>query len=138
MVSVESSLKRAEAIDLSPVMSEVKRIHGYDDVMLVLAEKHYRRFLALNILYPRKTIVPNRLVDAVWHEHLLNSRKYMSDCQALFGEYLHHKPRVKLPEEFEETKQLYEAHFGPEHENEASIQSGSCAELALCGAPPRH
>ena len=37
-------------------------------------------------------IVANKLVDLVWHEHILDTRVYMIDCTALFGRYLHHYP----------------------------------------------
>ena len=37
-------------------------------------------------------MVPNGDIDEIWHMHILDTRAYMADCNALFGEYLHHYP----------------------------------------------
>ena len=59
----------------------------------------------------------------MWHYHILDTSKYMSDCQNIFGNYLHHFPylgmrgekdRGALIECFEETKKVYQQHFGSE------------------------
>ena len=39
---------------------------------------------------------PGRLADKAWHAHILQTRKYVADCQALLGEYLHHTPTLEL------------------------------------------
>lgn len=61
----------------------------------------YRRYLALRLLHPDREIVPtggrSREVDKIWHMHILDTRRYHTDCQAIFGEYLHHAPGV-LPD----------------------------------------
>jgi hypothetical protein len=31
-------------------------------------------------------------VDTFWHYHILDTRKYAADCQAVFGQFLHHFP----------------------------------------------
>lgn len=36
--------------------------------------------------------VPNKQIDEMWHEHILDTRKYSDDCQTVFGYYLHHTP----------------------------------------------
>jgi hypothetical protein len=28
----------------------------------------------------------------VWHAHILDTKKYMVDCQAIFGRFIHHVP----------------------------------------------
>jgi hypothetical protein len=33
-------------------------------------------------------------VDALWHEHLLHSTSYVRFCQARYGRYIHHEPRL--------------------------------------------
>ena len=86
-----------------------------------LAEREYRRFLTLKKLYPQKALVPNKLLDKFWHAHILDTISYHQDCQSLFGKYLHHFPYFgiygdddmrDLKDSFEETKALYEKHFG--------------------------
>lgn len=62
------------------------------------AQRDYRRYLALRLLYPERTIMPtgwsSRMVDALWHEHILDTRRYAADCQAVYGAYLHHVPGI--------------------------------------------
>lgn len=35
---------------------------------------------------------PTHVVDIFWHTHILFTRKYFKDCEAIFGQYLHHEP----------------------------------------------
>jgi hypothetical protein len=35
---------------------------------------------------------PTHVVDIFWHTHILFTRKYFKDCEAVFGQYLHHEP----------------------------------------------
>ncbi len=37
---------------------------------------------------------PDPVTDIVWHTHILFTEKYHRDCAALFGEYIHHRPRI--------------------------------------------
>lgn len=36
--------------------------------------------------------VPTKEIDIVWHHHILDTQKYMEDCERLFGRYVHHFP----------------------------------------------
>jgi hypothetical protein len=102
-------------------------------------EKWYRRFLFLVHLYPEKTIVPTKDIDIFWHTHILDTKKYMTDCELLFGGYFHHFPyfgmrgekdRMDLKEAFNETEELYLNLFG-----ESSLSSGIADCGALCNEP---
>jgi hypothetical protein len=84
------------------------------------AEAEYKRFLALKRAYPDKEIVPHKAIDIFWHQHILDTEKYASDCRLLFGRFLHHYPYFgmngqkdarNLTDAFEETKALYSFHF---------------------------
>ena len=81
-----------DALDLTAVMAKVVAEHDMDATMAATAETLYRQFLTLKAENMATTIVPPRLADLVWHEHITHTRKYMADCQAVFGEYLHHTP----------------------------------------------
>lgn len=35
---------------------------------------------------------PNQDVDDFWHQHILNTKMYLKDCEYLFGFILHHDP----------------------------------------------
>ena len=52
----------------------------------------YQRYMAVTKALGGVQLVPNGGIDEVWHMHILDTRAYMQDCDALFGEYLHHYP----------------------------------------------
>ena len=54
----------------------------------------YLIFMWLRKLNPTQPITPSKLVDEVWHQHILFTREYAQFCQYRFGEFLHHKPTV--------------------------------------------
>ena len=85
------------------------------------AEIEYKRFLTLIFLYPKEHIVPTKTMDKFWHFHILDTRKYYSDCINIFGIFIHHYPYLgmfgkddeqKLNTSFERTKKLYKKTFG--------------------------
>ncbi|MAZ40340.1 MAG: hypothetical protein CMF49_09515 [Legionellales bacterium] len=79
----------------------------------------YKRFLWLLVKYPDVQLVPTRDIDEVWHNHILYTKNYTQDCQALCGRYIHHIPSdpdntfelTSLSSNFEETKRLYQQEF---------------------------
>lgn len=84
------------------------------------AINQYRQYLFLIRKY-NSNISPTLAIDAVWHNHILDTRKYVQDCQAVFGFYLHHFPyfgsrdeedRKHLEMAFENTKMLFKKEFG--------------------------
>jgi len=92
------------------------------------AELEYKRFLALKRTYPEKDIVPNKMVDMFWHQHILDTKKYAEDCKIIFGYFMHHFPYFGMRDErdmqnlidsFEETKKLYGFHFEQDYVGEA-------------------
>jgi hypothetical protein len=56
------------------------------------AVRRYKRFLLLIRRYPKETLAPAPDMDEAWHAHILFTREYMRDCEAVFGFYLHHSP----------------------------------------------
>lgn len=84
--------------------------------------EEYCRFLALKRAYPTFTeIVPSSPIDTFWHYHILDTKKYADDCQAIFGFFLHHYPYYgirggkdmsNLRNSWFNTESLYEKHFG--------------------------
>ena len=84
-------------------------------------ETYYKMFLYLTVKYPTKNIVPTKHVDEMWHAHILDTAKYASDCQNVFGYFLHHFPyfgmrgdedQTNLKESFDETVELHMTEFG--------------------------
>jgi hypothetical protein len=113
-----------EALDLTMIklkLQDKEEGQGWTPEMSDEAEIEYKRFLALKRAYPEKDIVPNGAIDKFWHQHILDTAKYAADCEELFGYFLHHYPyfgmngpedAANLSSAFEETKDLYQRHFG--------------------------
>ena len=89
------------------------------------AEIEYKRYLHLtrHFPYPQFSIVPNKIMDTMWHYHILDTKAYFNDCENTFGQYLHHFPYFGLRGEedaknlldcFEQTKIFYLQSFGVE------------------------
>ena len=106
------------------------------------SEKEYRRFLALKMLYPETALVPSKQIDDIWHAHILDTKAYREDCQALFGRFMDHYPYFgvngeddykMLQEAFSETIDLYEARFGPSP-NKSPLNASRC-ENHSCHSP---
>ena len=106
-----------------------------------LAEREYKRYLTLKKLYPSIELVPNKLLDEFWHAHILDTVAYHKDCDSVFGCYLHHFPYFgiygeddyqNLVSAFNETKKLYEQHFGPYPEK---LDDAARCEDHPCHAP---
>ncbi len=36
---------------------------------------------------------PGKIADRAWHVHILCTKQYEKDCMALFGRFLHHRPK---------------------------------------------
>jgi hypothetical protein len=94
---------------------------GWSQQLCNETEIEYKRFLALKRAYPDKDIVPNEAIDKFWHRHILDTHAYAKDCELIFEYFLHHFPYFgmsgkadakNLIDAFEETKRLYELHFG--------------------------
>jgi hypothetical protein len=109
---------------------------GLDDAALDLRETEYRKFLALRLAHPDAEIVPCKLVDEMWHRHILDTQAYAVDCEAIFGRFMHHFPYFGMrgPEDaqallnaYDETLAAYRAAFGePPAETWISSHSSRC------------
>jgi hypothetical protein len=65
---------------------------GWTQERADIAELGYKRYLAVIRALNGYRPVPNADIDRFWHEHILDTERYASDCQALFGKFLHHYP----------------------------------------------
>ena len=108
-----------------------------------VGELEYRRFLTLKVLYPNIGLVPSKVVDKIWHAHILDTRAYREDCNQVFGHFVDHYPYFgiygkedyqNLKNAFSETIELYETHFG-EYPNKAYSNAMRCGDDHACHAP---
>jgi hypothetical protein len=133
----------AVILDLSNVrakLSDPDEGKGPSDSQLDLAEQEYRRFLALNLAYPDADIVPCKLVDEIWHQHILDTHAYHHDCDAIFGSYLHHFPYFgmrgeddaqALNDAYADTLARYRQAFGePPAFTWTAVDASSCKRTA--------
>lgn len=79
-------------LDLEPIMARVAAETGLPAATLARAEMLYRQFLILKADNPGRIIPPPKLADLVWHEHIVFTKRYIADCEMVFGTYLHHSP----------------------------------------------
>jgi len=71
---------------------------GWSERQVEEAEVEYKRYLTLCLRYPypQHSIVPNKIMDTMWHYHIMDTKAYHKDCKRVFGHYFHHFPYFGL------------------------------------------
>jgi hypothetical protein len=135
---VEVVMHDIEALDLSMIKRKLQDAEeglGWTAEECAEIEVEYKRYLALKRAYPDREIVPNQPVDKFWHYHILDTMKYAEDCQQIFGYFLHHYPyfgmngaedEKALQDAFDETTELYAAHFAAVYGGDALERRARC------------
>ena len=136
-------------LDLDPIKFKLMDLddgEGWSREKAEAVDVEYRRFLTLNHIHAAQSpaIVPSPDVDTFWHYHILDTRKYARDCDAVYGKFLHHFPYFglrgeedvkKLRDAGEATRAMYQAAFGvtaPTSEA-ADCQSAGCGSVVCQG-----
>jgi|GEM_PF-1353136 len=83
-------------LDLEPVKFKLVKEKGWSLQDVDRVAKLYKGFLLLHAVDPGGVHVPTVEIDEMWHAHILDTYKYMEDCQRIFGHYLHHFPYLGL------------------------------------------
>jgi len=123
-----------QALDLESVKSRIMDAElgeGWTQEYADSIETAYRTYLTMLVKYPEdaEDIMLSKDVDEFWHTHILQTTKYAADCQAAFGNFLHHAPHVgavkaedheKRAAQADKTRRLYEREFGGTRESEAA------------------
>ena len=120
---LDQSLRAIEALDFTEIKHKLQRPepHGRDwtSECCENGEKWYKRFLVLIRKYPGQKIVPNAMIDEMWHSHITDTRVYGRDCEAIFGQFVHHNPYFGMngddkerDEAFRITNELFRTEFG--------------------------
>lgn len=93
-ISVEKAMDIVDKLDFSMINDKLMAEDHifWDEQTLSQVEELYKKFLVLHMLYPNVDLVPTVQIDSYWHQHILDTRKYMDDCNTIFGSYLHHDP----------------------------------------------
>jgi hypothetical protein len=122
-------------INIDNIAEKAKKENDWSQETWLQAKQEYMRFLTLRKKYPHETLAPSNLMDGVWHIHILNTQQYFTDCDTLFGRYLHHVPHLESEpseeneETFRTTQALYQREFG-----EPMVTSSA----ARCDGKPCH
>jgi hypothetical protein len=118
-VSVEQRIELIRgSLDLTKVIDKARENHRWNEAQTAEATEWYLKHLALSSMYPNKPIAAiSRAGDDVWHQHVLDTRKYAADCHHVFGRFLDHVPIYGAPSAAEkaayaETVAMYRAVFG--------------------------
>jgi hypothetical protein len=93
--NLEAFVAKLNTIDFGPIAHQL--IHHpkgpqWSKYRTQSAIQQYQKFLFLHYQHPDRDLSPNATVDQVWHCHILDPEKYISDCIYLFGYILHHYP----------------------------------------------
>ena len=78
--------------------SKVARKHGWTTRFAVRAINEYRKFLYLGVT-AEFIVTPSKVIDTVWHEHLLFTRAYREFCRDVLRRDFDHHPELMPVEE---------------------------------------
>ncbi|NUB25101.1 glycine-rich domain-containing protein-like [Azospirillum brasilense] len=88
-----SKVQAINAMNLDILVDDLVR-GGMPKSDAAVAVERYRSFLIAVAAYPTETIIPSKLVDKVWHAHMLRPRVYFEDCMVALGQIVDHTPGV--------------------------------------------
>ena len=63
-----------------------------DDQAQLVADGLRQWYRVCQLARTRPTSMPSRVVDDLWHEHIVCTRDYEQFCRQAFGRFLHHQP----------------------------------------------
>lgn len=101
-MNVSHACAAIAALDLSTVRTRLMHPRaglGWSAMRASAAESDYRDFLLRAKLFPEDSPSPMADVDSFWHFHILDTTKYVRDCEQSFGYFLHHQPEVEFDSE---------------------------------------
>ena len=133
--AISRIMDRVSTLDFTPHGYKLEREHGWTEEKINHAIKLYKEWLVLQVFYEELSFAPSELIDEFWHIHILDTRKYMNDCNFIKGEFIHHYPYFGITEQeneavlesgFELTKKLYLKHFGHADLGFNENQAASC------------
>ncbi len=121
-ISLQQAKAYIDNIDFSMIINKmVTRDDWLEDEVNAVC-KMYRNYLFLQKKYKDQyELPPSEEIDEFWHQHILDTKKYHADCEAIFGKYLHHYPyfgadertdSIYLNKSFGKIQELYEKEFG--------------------------
>jgi hypothetical protein len=101
---MQQHIDEIATVDLTFIVAKTQRKQSWSNERTKLAETQYRNYLAV-IRYldannqPLNVAPPSQDADEIWHNHILDSFKYLNDCNKVFGFFLHHLPSYNAERE---------------------------------------
>ncbi len=119
---IEDAKALVARLDLMEQNAKLINYDGWKSDKVMAIESLYKEWLVLHKVYgPDMAMAPSKELDEYWHYHILDTKKYMEDCNMVFGYYLHHYPyfgltqketQADLEQGFALTQKLFQKHFG--------------------------
>ena len=139
----QEALAAIDALNLECVrtrMTDGQLGKGWTDEHAKRVEALYRRFLQLVVKYPEEaeSLVISTDVDEFRHAHILHTRKYAEDCEAIFGFFLHHTPRRRTSTQADASERAAsteKARRTHERQSGGAAQGSSPVSFPYRGAP---
>lgn len=119
---IAKAIELINQLDFTDQNATLISYHGWEKEKVFATEAIYRKWLVLHKVYEQEIVIaPNKQLDDYWHFHILDTKKYMKDCEDVFGGYLHHYPYFGLSDAeaasdleaaFQLSRDLFIKHFG--------------------------
>src|SRR5271170_2401266 len=93
-----------QSLDLNPIKYKLMKDKDWTLDRANQVEPQYKAFLFLIGSRVKAEFVPTFDIDEMWHTHILDTRKYMTDCALYFGAYIHHYPYLGMKDVDDSTR----------------------------------
>jgi hypothetical protein len=100
-LDAEVAKRKIQELELDFVERRLIRFEEYTAEQAREATALYRCLLTLQVEHPDRLIVPPVAADHALHAHILHTRRYARDMQAIFGRFLHHDPEDAAGADYE-------------------------------------
>jgi hypothetical protein len=99
--------------------AKVARKHGWSNAFALKAISEYKKFVYLGVV-GKFHVTPSKVIDVVWHEHLLFTSAYREFCNEVIGYQFDHHPELlpmadetgRFNAQYADTIALYTREFG--------------------------
>jgi hypothetical protein len=99
--------------------AKVARKHGWSNAFALKAVSEYKKFVYLGVV-SKFHVTPSKIIDVVWHEHLLFTSAYREFCNTVIGYQFDHHPELlpmadetgRYNAQYRDTLEFYKTEFG--------------------------
>lgn len=99
--------------------AKIARKHGWSNTFALKAISEYKKFVYLGVVSDFH-VTPSKIIDVVWHEHILFTKAYREFCDEVIGyQFDHHPELIPMADEtgrynaqYIDTIEFYISEFG--------------------------